>query len=85
MKTSSLALFAFAAILAIGSLVGSTQSSQAGGLGLDWLNNKPYVDCLKGINFLANWNNGRPQTAAERDAAYERGRHYCNRKHGYEH
>jgi hypothetical protein len=84
MKTSSLAVFACAAIVGIASLVSSVQPSKAGGLGLDWLSNKPYVDCMKGINFLSNWNRGQPQTAAQRDAAYERGRHYCNRKHGYE-
>lgn len=85
MTTSRLALFAFAAVLAIGSLAVSTQSSEAKGLGLDFLNNKAYTDCLKGISFLSGYNNGRPQSAAERDAGYERGRHYCNRQAGYEH
>ena len=50
-----------------------------------FLNNKAYEDCLKGISFLSNYNNGRPQSAGERDAGYERGRHYCNRQAGYEH
>ena len=47
---------------------------------LDWLSNQKYVDCLKGISFLANWNNGHPSTQAEKDAAYDRGRRYCNRQ-----
>jgi hypothetical protein len=84
MKTSSLAIFAFAAFVGIGSLAGSVQPSQARGLGLDWLSNKPYVECLQTMNFLANWNSGRPQSAWERAASQERGRHWCNRKYGYE-
>lgn len=84
MKTSRIALFAFAAIVAIGSLAGSTQSSQAGGLGLDWLSNKDYVNCLKLMDGMSRggsiWG-GPVRTGADQAAGYERGRHFCNRKY----
>jgi hypothetical protein len=81
MKTSRFALFAFAAMLGIGSLVGSTQTSQAGSL--DWLGNKDYVNCLKLMDGMSRggavW--GSPnRSGTEREAAYDRGRRFCNRK-----
>ena len=74
------ALLALAAILGISSFVASIRASQAGGLGLDWLSNKPYVECLKKARMLADVSsvmNG----PAYREASYERGRHQCNRKY----
>lgn len=84
MKTSRISLLALASIIAAGTLAGSAQPSQAGGLGLGWLNNKPYVQCLQTMNFMADFNSGRPQSEYQRMAARERGRHICNRKYGYE-
>src|SRR5215510_6268196 len=83
MKNARIAIFA--ALVGTSSLVGSAHYSPAaaGGLGLDWLSNKKYVQCLQGTNFLAQWNNGRSQTQADTDAARERGRHYCNKQYGY--
>ena len=82
MKTSRIALFAFAAIVAIGSLAGSTQSSQAGSL--DWLSNKDYVNCLKLMDSASRgggmWG-GQTHTGADQAAAYDRGRRQCNRRY----
>jgi len=73
MKTSRIALFAFAAIVGIGALVGSAQYSpaSAGGLDLSWLSNDNYVRCLKYVSGLANGD----------EAAYDRGRRACNRQY----
>lgn len=81
MKTSGIALFAFTAIVGNASLIGSAQYTPASAGNLDWLSNKQYVDCLKGMTFLAKWNNGQPSTKAQKDAAYDRGRRYCNRQY----
>jgi len=82
MRTVRLA--ALAALVGLSSMIGSAHYSAANAGGLGWLSNKPYVECLKGINFLAGWNNGHPQSKADEAAAYERGRHYCNKQYGYE-
>jgi hypothetical protein len=76
----------FAALIGASTLLGSAHYSPAAaaGHGLDWLSNKQYVQCLQGTNFLAKWNNGRPQNQADAAAAQERGRHYCNKQYGYE-
>lgn len=81
MKHCRIALFALATTLAVSSLIGSAQYAPASAGNLDWLSNQKYVDCLKGVSFLANWSNGRPSTQAQKDAAYDRGRRYCNREH----
>ncbi|MDH2345109.1 MULTISPECIES: hypothetical protein [unclassified Bradyrhizobium] len=80
MKHPRIAAFALTAILAASSLAGSAQYAPASAGNLDWLSNQKYVDCLKGISFLSNWNNGQPSTQAQKDAAYDRGRRYCNRQ-----
>jgi hypothetical protein len=82
----SVRIAAFVALVGLSSLVGSAHYSPAaaGGLGLDWLSDKQYVQCLQGTNFLAKWNNGRPQSQADAAAAQERGRHHCNKQYGYE-
>jgi hypothetical protein len=84
MKSIRFALFS--ALIGASTLFSSAHYSPAaaGGLGLDWLSNKQYVQCLQGTNFLAKWNNGRPQSQADAAAAQERGRHYCNKQYGYE-
>jgi hypothetical protein len=81
MKTSRIALVAFAAIVGIGALAGSAHHSPAHAGGLDWLGNKKYVQCLQAMNFLAKYNGGRPQSAAGAEAAYDRGRRWCNKEH----
>jgi hypothetical protein len=50
MTTSRLALFALAAILGFGSLVGSTSSSHAYTTDFRWANNTGYVNCVRGVN-----------------------------------
>jgi hypothetical protein len=50
MTTSRLALFALAAVLGFGSLVGSTSSSQAYTTDFRWASNTGYVNCVQGVN-----------------------------------
>jgi hypothetical protein len=71
MKTSRIALFAAAAVVAIGSLIGSAQYSPASALDLSWLSNDNYVRCLKYVSGLANGD----------AAAYDRGRKACNKQY----
>ena len=71
MKTSRIALFAFAAAVTLGSLAGSAQVSPASALDLSWLSNDNYVRCLKYVSALAHGN----------EAAYDRGRRACNRQY----
>jgi hypothetical protein len=71
MKTSRIALFAFAAIVGIGSLVGSAQYSPVSAGQLDWLSNDNYVRCLKYVSAISHGS----------DAAYDRGRRACNRQY----
>jgi hypothetical protein len=58
-------------------------SADARGLNLDFLGNKDYMNCLQwsGISSGIDWKTGRSRTGAEREAASDRGRRYCNRKH----
>ncbi|MBR0995537.1 hypothetical protein JQ580_33000 [Bradyrhizobium japonicum] len=77
MKTTHTSLFIAAGILA-GSLFVS--SAQAGGLGLDWLSNKPYVECLKQARMLADVSSIM-KGPVYREASYERGRHQCNQRY----
>ena len=71
MKTSRIALFAFATIVTLGSLASSAQISPASALDLSWLSNDNYVRCLKYVSALAHGN----------EAAYDRGRRACNRQY----
>lgn len=80
MKISHLALFAFAAAVGIGALVGTTQTSQAGGLGLDWLANKPYVECVKRARMLADVSSIM-RGPAYREQSYDLGRRQCNQRY----
>ena len=80
MKTSRIALFTFAALVGISSLFGSVRSSDAGGLGLDWLSNKPYVGCLKQARMLADVSSVM-KGPAYREASYNRGRRDCNQRY----
>src|SRR2546423_1768144 len=67
MRTVRLA--ALAALVGVSSMIGSAHYSPANPGDLGWLSNKPYVECLRGINFLSGWNNGHPQTNAEQGDA----------------
>ena len=80
MKTFRTALFAFAALAGLSSFVTSTQSSYAGGLGLDWLSNKPYVECVKRARMLADVSSVM-KGPAYREASYDRGRRECNQRY----
>ena len=71
MKTSRIALFAFATIVGLSSLVGSAQYSPASALDLSWLNNDNYVRCLKYVTALSNGS----------AAAYDQGRRACNKQY----
>jgi hypothetical protein len=71
MKTSRIALVAFAAIVGASSLVGSAQYFPASALDLGWLDNDNYVRCLKYVSALAHGS----------EAAYDRGRRACNRQY----
>ena len=80
MTVSRTALLAFTATVGIGAFVASIQTSHAGGLGLDWLSNKPYEECLKQARMLADVGSIM-KGPAYREASYERGRHQCNRQY----
>jgi hypothetical protein len=73
---------AFAAAVAIGTVIGSLAPANAGQF--DWLSNKGYTDCLKMMSWAAEgggiWG-GKKRYGAERDAAYDRGRRKCNRQY----
>jgi hypothetical protein len=80
MKSSRIAVFAFAAIVGLGALAGSAQYSPASATDWSWLSNKDYVACLQ---LFANGDFLMPKNAtpAERAAKHEQGRHYCNRQY----
>lgn len=80
MKTSRIAHFTFAALVGVTSLLSSVQASNAGGLGLDWLANKPYVACLKQARMLADVSSSM-NGPAYREASYDRGRRNCNQRY----
>ncbi len=80
MKTPRIALFTFAALIGISSLFGSARSSVAGGLGLDWLANKPYVECVKKARLLADVTSIM-KGPVYREANYDRGRRDCNQRY----
>jgi hypothetical protein len=74
MKTSRIAHFAFAALVGIGSLVGSAQYSPVAAGSLDWLGNDNYVRCLKYMTALS-----KNHPPGQQEAAYDRGRRHCNK------
>jgi hypothetical protein len=80
MKISRIALFTFAAFVGISSLFGSARSSDAGGLGLDWLSNKPYVECVKRARLLADVSSVI-KGPVYREASYDRSRRACNQRY----
>jgi hypothetical protein len=80
MKISRIALFTLAAFVGIGSLFGSARSSDAGGLGLDWLSNKPYVECVKRARMLADVSSVI-RGPVYREESYNRGRRECNQRY----
>ena len=77
MKTARIAVFAFAAAVALSTLVASAPARAT-----DWsfLQNKPYINCL---NLFATGDFLIPSTAsaAERAQKHEQGRRYCNRQY----
>lgn len=83
MKSSRIALYIFAAIVGLGTLAGSAQSSPASAGQWDWLGNKPYVDCLKLMDSMSRgggiW--GPSRTGAQQAASYDKGRRMCNQKY----
>ncbi|WP_315757186.1 hypothetical protein [Bradyrhizobium sp. SZCCHNRI2007] len=77
--TSSIRLFAAAAIVAGVGLLASASTSPASA-GWEWLGNKNYINCLQLFatgNFLIPAN----ATPAQRAAKHEAGRRYCNRQY----
>jgi hypothetical protein len=80
MNTPRIALFTFAALVGISSLFASARSSVAGGLGLDWLANKPYVECVKNARLLADVTS-IVKGPVYREASYDRGRRDCNQRY----
>ena len=80
MKTTRTALLVLAAIVGISAFGSSTQASYAGGLGLDWLSNKPYVECIKQARLFADVSS-IVRGPVYREASFEQGRHQCNRQY----
>lgn len=80
MKSSRNAIFAFAAIVGLGTL---TCPAPASALDLSWLANKPYVDCLKLSDSMSRgggiW--GPRTNPAQQAQGYDRGRRMCNTKY----
>ncbi len=80
MKTSRISAFAFAAVIGLATLAGSAKYAPAAAddLGLGWLSNKDYVNCLELFatgDFLLPPN----LTPAQIAAMHDKGRRYCNR------
>lgn len=79
MMTSRTALLTVAAVLAMSSFVSSSRSATAGGLGLDWLSNKPYVECVQQARMLADVSS-IVTGPASREASFDQGRRACNQR-----
>jgi hypothetical protein len=83
MKSVRIALFA--SIVGLGSLLGSSHYSPAAadGLGLDWLANKQYVNCLTLMNSISHgggiW--GPTRTGAAQAQGFDNGRRQCNQQY----
>lgn len=71
-KTSRIALFAAAAIIAVSALAGSTRPSAA--LDLGWVSNPGYVNCLQNGHKVA-----MSYPPAQRAAIDDKLRRACNR------
>jgi hypothetical protein len=80
MNIFRIASFTVTAALGLAALVGSTQNSQAGGLGLDWLANRPYVECVKRARMLADVSSIM-RGPAYREQSYDAGRRQCNQRY----
>jgi hypothetical protein len=80
MKTSRTSLITAAGIFAMTLFASSAQMANAGGLGLDWLSNKPYVECIKQARMLADVSS-IVRGPVYREASFEQGRHQCNRRY----
>jgi hypothetical protein len=63
MKASRIALFTFAAAVALATLTGSYSPASAGVFGADygWMGNKPYMACLKYVGAFGADYPGRGQ------------------------
>ena len=80
MKSSRIAVIAFAALVGLGTLAGSAPASATD---WSWLGNKPYVDCLKLMQSMSHgggiW--GSVKTGAQQAQGYDNGRRQCNMKY----
>jgi hypothetical protein len=79
MRSSRVSLLIFAAIVGVGTLVGSSQYSTASAGQWDWLSNKDYVACLK-LFYSGDFLIPANATPQQRAAKHEQGRRYCNRQ-----
>jgi hypothetical protein len=79
MKSSRIALFAFAAIVGLGTL-GSPAPASA--TDWSWLSNKNYVHCLQ-LFSTGNFQIPPNASPAQIAAKHEQGRLYCNKQYGY--
>jgi len=72
MKSSRFTLFAFAAIVGIGSLAGSAHYSPAAAFGPDygWMGNRKYMDCIKYVGAYGPDYAGRDKNIAACKRAY---------------
>ncbi len=71
MTSSRTTLVACAALVTIGSLIGSAQCSPASATDWSWLSNDNYVRCLQYVRGISHGD----------EAAYNRGRKACNRQY----
>jgi hypothetical protein len=80
MKSSRIAVLAFAAIVGLGALANSAPASATD---WSWLGNKPYVDCLKLMQSISHgggiW--GSVKNPAQQAQGYDNGRRQCNMKY----
>ena len=78
MKASRISALALAAVIGLGTLVGSAQYSPASAGNWDWLSNKNYISCLQ-LFYSGDFLMPKNLTPAQRAAYHENGRRYCNR------
>lgn len=76
MKTSRAVMFAFASVVALGSLMNSAANSPAAALDLSWTSNKQYMQCLNYASLSTK--HMRP---GAREVAYDNVRRQCNRSY----
>lgn len=79
MTTARTIILAFATAVGLATLAAPQPASAT-----DWsfLNNKPYMDCLKLFHY-GDFMMPRGLSPAEIAARKEKGRRYCNRTYGY--